>query len=498
MTATPTAAAIIAGAGASETPPLQLVGLIVTGMLQLGITLGLAAVNYAPPAANKVTPTLVLNGYDLVPSDTLTVTSFYGRLSYFPSGLSVTQGSQRFDVVDPATSAQVGTFDALVTQGLGYGYQELLVTANDGTNVGTGAGQTPPVGSLISTLKFARNLGWSYSAMPAPGGDVVSFKLLTPLGDIAIPMSFNAAKGIADHTVDNRPMDLTNGYFIAPADPNAEILTGTTGILPLFGTVQGHQLFSIYDSEGKAVGSFDGVFTTTSDIAGIYIQAVMVTGNDGINVGVDPGQVPPVGSVYNVIYDHDDENFFIYSALPWPTGNVVSLIQHTPDKVANVTPTFIDAASPPPAKPLKAPGGYLFVPVSESVPSGVNGLPPREVVVQGYQQFDVYDKTGAKVGTVNADVANQWDMFGIYSQAILVTDVIEGTAGTGAGEVPPAGSVYSFVYPGKGRFGTSHSTVPAGDYDLTGYQVITPWGNVPLLTIRRPADRAVVDFYNPL
>jgi len=46
----------------------------------------------------------------LATSDTLTVTSFYGRLSYFPSGLSVTQGSQRFDVVDPATSAQVGAF----------------------------------------------------------------------------------------------------------------------------------------------------------------------------------------------------------------------------------------------------------------------------------------------------------------------------------------------------------------------------------------------------
>ncbi len=496
MIATPAASATIAAA--SETPPRQLVSLIVTGVVQLGVALAMAAVNYAPPAATKVTPTLVLNGFDLVPSDTLTVTGFYGRLSYFPGGLSVTQGRQQFDVVDPATSAPVGTFDALVTQGLGYGYEELLVTSNDGINVGTGAGQIPPVGSLISTLKITRHFGWSYSAMPAPGGDVVSFKVLTPFGDIAIPMTFNAAKGIADHTVDNRPMNLTNGYFIAPADPLAENITATTGILPLFGTVQGNQLFSVYDSDGNAVGNFEGVFTTTSDLTGIYTQAVMVTGNDGINVGVDPGQVPPVGSVYNVIYDQDDENFFIYSSMPWPSGNVISLIQHTPTSVTNVTPTFIDASTPPPAQPLKAPGGYLFVPVSDAIPSGVNGLPPREVEVQGYQQFDVYDKTGTKVGTVNAGVANQWDMFGIYSQAIMVTDVIDGTAGTGAGQVPPAGSIYSFVYPGKGRFGTSHSTTPAGNYDITGYQIITPWGDVPLLNLRKKADRAVVDFYNPL
>ena len=56
--------------------------------------------------------------------------------------------------------------------------------------------------------------------------------------------------------------------------------------------------------------------------------------------------------------------------------------------------------------------------------------------MQGYQQFDVYDSNGNRIGSVDADVSNQWDMFGVYSQAIMVTKVTEGTVGTGPGTFP--------------------------------------------------------------
>ncbi len=76
-------------------------------------------------------------------------------------------------------------------------------------------------------------------------------------------------------------MRLTNGYYIAPADLKGENITGINGILPFFTSVQGNQKFNVYDPTGQAVGSFDGVFTTTSDIINTYTQAILVTGSDG-------------------------------------------------------------------------------------------------------------------------------------------------------------------------------------------------------------------------
>lgn len=454
MTAAPAAAAVAAPAGAVATASAaatvdnltpaaaidlatKLLIMSVSVVAQMGLLMALSVATAAPPSPQTAAPTLVLNGYNVVPNSPETITSFYGRWTYLPGAPSLIQGAQQFDLVDPATDATVGSFDALVSRGNGYNYQELLVTANDGTNVGTGAGQIPPVGSVIATLKFFPNLGWSYSAMPTESGEnAISFKLLTPFGDFAVPISFDAAKGVADHTVDDRPMDLMNGYFIAPADPTGENITGTSGILPLFTTFQGNQVFSVYDSEGAAVGSFDGVFTTTWDIiaGGIGTQAVLVTANDGINVGTDPGQTPPVGSVYNIMYIGD--NTYIYSSLPSPDGDVVSLKATTPNGTYSSPLTLINASSPPPSQPLTTAEGYTFVPVGSMVPSGVNGLPPREVQMQGYQQFDVYDSNGNRIGSVDADVSNQWDMFGVYSQAIMVTKVTEGTVGTGPGTFP--------------------------------------------------------------
>ncbi len=480
----------------------SLVVLAATAVAQMGVVMAVSLSTIAPPSPLKAAPELVLNGYNLVPSSPEDITSMYGRWTYLPGAPSLIQGASKFNVVDPTTSATVGTFDALVSRGNGYNYQELLITANDGINVGTDPGQTPPVGSLIATMKLFKNIGWSYSAMPTPSGtDLVSFHFITPFGDIPMKVDFDAAEGIADHTIDNRPMDLMNGYFIAPTDPTGETFTGTSGILPLFTTVQGHQKFDVTDSNGTPVGNFDGVFTTTFDIigGGIGTQAVLVTANDGTNVGTGAGQVPPVGSVYNIMYIGDAT--YIYSALPAPSGNVVALLERTPTgKVITSPVTLIDAATPPKSasKPITTPDGYTFVPASDVIYSGVNGLPPREVEIQGYQQFDVYDSAGQKVGSVDADVAGQWDLFGIYSNAIMVTKVTSGTAGTDPGNVPPVGSIYSFVTPGNGGFGTVHSTVPATSGDVSSYMVKTPLGNIKLpSTTTTAAGRVPTLFYSP-
>ena len=464
------------------------VGLALANVVQFAMLLTVSALSAAPPGPFTATPTLHLNGFDIVPTSTEEVTSLYGRWAYMPGTPGGIAGRQQFGVIDPKTGEQVGTFDALVSRGNGIGYTELLVTSSEGGNVGTAAGSVPPVGSLISNLQFGL-IGFSYSDLAAPAGDVVSFTITTPFGDIRVPIGFDYAKGIADHTVDNRPMQLGNGYSIAPADPVGETFTAIGGVLPGFMAVQGQQVFSISDSSGHPVGSFAGVFTTTADLF-FHTQAVMVTANDGTNVGPGPGQVPPVGSVYNVIYLGSYDHFLLYSSLPAPGGSDVSVIGVNKGKVTASAITLIDASKPP-ATTLAGAGGFRFVPVSELQPSGVNGLPPREVEIQGYQQFDVFDSAGVRIGTVDADVFTQWDGFGIHSEALLITNVSQGGS-----DVPPAGSIFNFV--GDSGFGAAHSTVPGPSGNLTSFKLVTPVGDIPLPSTYIPAtSRTPVSFYSP-
>jgi hypothetical protein len=464
------------------TVPSSVASLLLTTVAELGLAMAVSFINPYVPSPTVVSPTLTLNGYQIVPNSTEKVTSFYGQWAYLPGSPSVVQGQQQFDLIDPKTSAKVGSFDALVTRGDGYNYTEMLVTNTTGTT-GTAAGQVPPVGSLISAFKLG-GFGMSYTAMPTATGDKVSFKLLTPFGDIPLPMTFDGAKGIADHTVDDRPVRLTNGYYIAPANLKGENITGINGILPFFTTVQGNQTFNVYDPTGQKVGSFDGVFTTTSDIIGTYTQAILVTGSDGAE------NVPPVGTVYNVVYNRSDDNYVLYTSKP---GGVVTLSQVTPKGVTNSDLTFLDASTPPSTQPLKAPNGHTFVPTSAVQPSGINGLPPREVQIQGYQTFDVLNSAGQRIGSFDADVYTQWDGLGIRSESLLITNVT-GTAGTGDAEVPPVGSLFNFVDFGNG-FGIGKSVMPTATSDVSRFELVTPLGGIPLLPLNIPVrNRTDVDF----
>lgn len=467
------------------------VALGLTNFLHMSIVLAASALSPAPPGPLTATPVVHLNGLDLVAASQEEITSLYGRWAYPPGAPGFIQGRQTFDAVDPKTGGVVGTFDALVSRGNGIPYTELLVTSNGGGQIGADAGQVPPVGSLISSLQLGL-ISLSYSSLPTPSGNRVRFTIRTPFREVSLPIWLDAANGIADRTVDNRPMDLGNGYFIAPADPNGETITATSGFLPLFTTVQGNQTFSVYDSEGRSVGTFDALFTTTKDLAIFYTQALMVTANDGVNVGTGPGQVPPVGSVYNVMYAGTDKFSFLYSALPSSSGDDISVIAVIGCLVTRSALTLVNALEPPEMK-LSAAGGYEFVPVSELQPSGINGLPPRDVQLQGYQQFDVYDSAGARIGTVDADVFSQWDAFGIRSKALMITNVTDGGS-----DVPPAGSVFNFVTSGDSGFGAAHSTVPWPSGNLTSYKLVTPRGDIPLPSTLIPVTtRTPVSFFTP-
>lgn len=461
---------------------------------------------YLGPTHSTLNQTLTVNGYTMAPSSTELVTSSYGQWTYWPGGPTLIQGQQQYSVIDPATHQSVGTFDALVSTGSPFNvrskYVELLVTANDGTNVGPGSGQIPPVGSLISRFDLLHGFGWSYTAMPGAPTAAVRFALTTPFGDIPIRrFSFDASKGIADHTVDNRPVELGNGYSIAPADPTGETYVGVSGFLPTYTAVQAREVFNLRDSSGATVGSFEGVVTPTADLAGVYTQALLVTKVLSGTTGTTPGDVPPVGSVINVMYQWRDDNYVRYVSMPSASGDVVSVVSVNGATVRNIR-TFplnlLDASALPTVQRLPASAGYSFLPTSPLLPSGVNGLPPREIQVQGYQQFGVYDAAGVRQGSFDADVSTQLDMYGIHSQSILVTKVTDGAAGTAPGQVPPVGSVFDYVYFGKGGFGTYYSSMPDGSGAAVSFKVLTPLIDFPTWsTYNASAGLAGVSFFDP-
>ena len=462
------------------TPPVdQPATLVLLAALRRGLS-G-AAVSLDQPSATTASPTLVLNGYSLVPTSTVDVTGFYGRFTSPPAIASTIQGEQEFKVLDQDGNT-VGTFDALVARSnslvFGGTYQEILVTDSTATE------GTPPAGSVIAAINYGP-FGTFYSAIPSESGDgtnVVSFKYVTPFGEFPGHAKYDdAAAGLADHSSANRPVQLTDEYYIAPQTPSTVDYNAISGLPPLAVAVQGEQVFNVYKKstdggDDVVIGSFVGYVTTTHDRGGASTEAILVTEVLGDppagKVGTDPSQIPPVGSVYNVGYLQ--ELSFLYSAIPSSSGDVVTFNISTPLGDIHV-PLKWDAAAIPAVESLDVPHKYSFVPASTLEPTGINGIPPREVIIQGDQQFGVYNSAGSQIGSFDAHVSKQYDILGNHSVAILVTNDTTGVAGTATGDVPPVGSQFDFYYFGNSGFALFASAIPSPSGDVKkSFKLVTP------------------------
>lgn len=447
-------------------------------------------------------PTMVLNGYYVMATgDPLNVGSYYGMFTNFPGYQGVVQGEQEFDLVDPKTGETVGSFRGLVSQNNSVGsqvYTEIVVTeVSDEGLEGTGAGELPPVGSVLASLGTGR-YGTVYSAMPGDDGENdLSFKYVSPFGTFNLFTAYDAAKDLTDFVSFNRPLKTADGFYLAPTTPDSAEWMSVTGFPPFFTAIQGRQIFSVYDSQtNEVVGSFEGLVTVTSDAIGTYTEAVYVTETLSGNVGTAAGDTPPVGTVYNVIYFHSDDLYVMYSAKPSTTGNVISTILVSPLGVAPLDIDF-DAATPPERESMRVPGAYTFVPTSDVEVVGINGLPPREAILQGYRQFDVFGADGSYLGSVDADVTTQWDVDGSSTEAILVTNVRSGNPGVANGDVPPVGSVFNFDYAGFG-FGQAYYALPSPSGNKVVSKFVTPFGSIPMWTTYDAAKGMTdYDFYNP-
>jgi hypothetical protein len=413
------------------------------------------------------------------PSSTEVVTGYYGLYTALPALDGSALGYQTFDVDDTTLGTVVGSFEAdeSTTSGIFFGgtNQEILVTSDLSGTTGTGAGDVPPVGSVLDTFTFHDGVFeniYSDLASPTAGGDVISDTFVTPFGDFTTPLEFDAAAiPVAELT-----SLISDNYGIVPVSDDD--ISAVSGIPPLAVAYPGSQEFA------TAGGTFDADTVQTWDYLGNATEAILVTSDVSGTTGTAAGDVPPVGSVFNVITTDFTGYDYIYSDLAATTpggANDITVTLLTPYGDINVPDTF-DATAIIDAGPaaIPVPGGYDIVGASPEEPNGINGLPPFDVAIQGYQEFNV-DNTalGTSAGTFDADVSTAADDFGDIDKAILVTSDVSGTTGTGAGDVPPVGSVFDTFTFGDSGFENIYSdlaSTTAGG-DVISDTFVTPFGD---------------------
>ena len=300
----------------------------------------------------------------------------------------------------------------------------LLVTKDLTGTAGTATGDYPPVGSVFDIANYGNGYETIYSDLASPNGDVITDSWTNPFGTGFIPATYDVAAGLGTDSVDTTPVRLTDGYDLAPATGVTENITSVTGFSPADIAVEGNQLFDVYNAASdQATGAFDGEVTNTSDVLLNYTEEILVTNDISGTVGSAAGDTPPVGSLYNVFYILDDPSFYnVYSVTPSSSGDVVSDTLVSRFGEIAIPISFYDATGAMTVNSFTVPSDDEgIVPVGSEQISGINGVPPLDSSVQGYQEFDLDNASGNTIGTFDADVATANGFFGNSSEALLVT-----------------------------------------------------------------------------
>ncbi len=406
---------------------------------------------------------------DLSPKNIETITGIYGHGfeggdTAPPAVSGSIQGNQLFDFTNP--TGETGAFDGYESysnDNLG-GINTEVYVAGDVTGSGG-----PAVGSVFDSYSFGYGLYTNtYSAVPdGDSGSTITDTLQTPTGTIVIPMTFDAADGLI---ADAGGVGTGNGGTMIPV--GAMDVTAISGIPPLTVALQGTQDFNFLNSAGTSIGTVGTVDTTTTDGFGIYTEAVLVT-NDGAltNIGTGAADVPAEGSIFNTI--NFNGLFNVYSDYVSAGGNQYQDTLYTP--LGNyVIPVTFDAASVEDLSnsSITLPNGMTFDPTTELGFTGINGLPPVDVGVQGGQDFNFTD--GAATGSFTADVTNTLDEFNDSTETILVTSSTDAA-------LLPQGSEFEIVNFGYGFesvYSDIASATPSGDTIME--TLVTPFGDISM------------------
>jgi hypothetical protein len=430
----------------------------------------------------------VADDYEIipVPSSTETLTGVYGLENTAPPAESGSiQGTQKFEVYDTTTQQQVGTFDADESNSIdinGDTNTELLVTHDLSGTPGTAAGDVPAAGSVFDTYTYAGGeFGYVYSDLPSttPTETVTT----ADYGDFPFSSTYDALAGESGDTA-LPAITLAGGDTIVASGP--ETFTAVSGAAPYDSDIQGTQLFDVANSAGTVIGSFTGDVTTTADAAGTTTEAILVTG-DGHSgtVGTAAGDIPAVGSVFDSIDYDDGPTPQVYSDLVSPTGGADLVSETDTTLFGNVSiPTSFDAvAAESDAATIPFDGGDI-TPTGTETFTGINGLPPADVAIQGTQEFGINDSAGT--GTFDADVTTtSTTVYGETTETLLVTSA--------SGDAPAAGSVIDVA-----DYGSGFETVYADVLSATGSStitdtVVTPFGDFALPTTFDVASALVPD-----
>jgi hypothetical protein len=377
------------------------------------------------------------------------VTDFYGLgtngWQQTPPALALSvDGQQLYNYTDTTTHT-TGTFNAFVstsTNMYGATTTEVMVAPGDYSDP-----STPPIGSVFDTTTNSHNANYTfYSDLKGAGPngkDVITETAHNAFGSHNVATSYDAA-----NVIQTDQFNIGNGYTIdavPSTDPGGGYdMTGINGLPPDDMVYQGSQLFNVEDANGNVVGSFEALKTTTSDLAGSYTQALLVTQDISGTVGTATGDTPNVGSVYNTFTIGGIRS--IYEDLT-PTQQGAKDVIHYGFTNPTNTNGF-DAAGAP------ALGAQQYIPFGtgdhivpdadfHEVFTGVNGLPPYDVAIQGYQLYDIEDANNQIVGQFYGDVTTTENGYGHINQAIVVTDPVSGNA-------PAAGSVFDTAPHGFG------------------------------------------------
>ena len=121
---------------------------------------------------------------------------------------------------------------------------------------------------------------------------------------------------------------------------------------------------------------------------------------------------------------------------------------------------------------ITLPNGMTFDPTTQLGFTGINGLPPVDVGVQGGQDFDFTD--GASTGSFTADVTDTLDEFNDSTETILVTSSTDA-------DLLPQGSEFEIVNLGYGYesvYSDIASATPNGDAIME--TLVTPFGDISM------------------
>jgi hypothetical protein len=237
------------------------------------------------------------------------------------------------------------------------------------------------------------------------------------------------------------------------------------------GSAQGYQTFEVTNPTTNAdLGTINADVTTdTESLFGNTNELILVTGDPAdATAGNAPGDVPPVGSILDT-YTYTSGYSAIYTDIPTASGDQISYTWDTPLGDFKI-PTSYDALE---VKPYEVDGGAgftgdTFQPVGMETIDGTNGLPPADYDVLGTQTFDVYDGN-TEVGSFTADVANSSDIFGNYTQDMLVT--------SSSGDAPAVGTVYDYFDSNNGNVNIySDTPSTSGGADTVNDTIVTQDG----------------------